>query len=258
MIEEYKKDYIKGKRFVKRILLILIVISVIFIGIKLLKDIGGVVVFPVKRVVVYGNKYVSSKDIIKLLGLGPTTSILSINRNKAADTLKSDPRIEAVVVVKVYPDTVKIYLKEKSRFIPLLIKNELYAISSDGVVLGRIKNKLVSDTPVLQILNYDDIKTGNKLDNFLILETLKAINRLKEKDNNFFSTIDRISIGKSGVFINIKNDKYSVYLGDNINSDVFNKLKVLIGVLESSREADGGKQISINMSFSHAAVKIRE
>ncbi|RKX94278.1 MAG: hypothetical protein DRP84_07300 [Spirochaetes bacterium] len=258
MIEEYKKDFIKGKRFVKRIFLILIFISLILIGLKLLKDFGGIALLPVKKVVVYGNNYISSKDVIKLLGLGPTTSILGISRMRAIEELKSDSRIETAVVVKVYPDTIKVYLKEKTALLPLRVGGEWYAISRDGVVLGKIDDNKAIKSPGLQILNYDDIKIGYKLDNFLVQETLRSIQSLKDNDPGFLSKIDQILIKKSGIYLSIGNDKYNVYLGDNINPDVFRRLKALIAVLENSREAGGEKQIIINMSFSHATVKIRE
>ena len=258
MIDEYKKDYLKGKRIVKRIFLVLIFISLLLIGIKLLKEIGGVVLFPVKQVIVYGNRYVGSKDVIKLLGIGPTTSILNINRSKSSEILREDPRIETAVIVKVYPDTVKVYLKEKSMLLPLKVGDNLYALSSDGVVLGRITNSTGIVSPILQILNYDDIKIGYKLDNFLVQETLKTIQKLVEDDNNFFKEINQILIRKSGVYLNLNNSKYSVYLGDNISPEVLKRLKALITIIENSKEAERGKSLIINMSFSHAAVKIRE
>ncbi len=256
MIEQYRRDIVKAKKILRKILVIIIVVLLIFIVAKIVKDISGVVLFPVKSVQIFGNKYVSSKDIMKIIGIGPSVSLLTLKSEKAEMLLMSDNRIESAVVVKVFPDTLKIYLKEKRAEFTLDYNGKRYVISNDGTILGKAVSNSDVFRPILLIENNDDINIGSKVNNFLLLEVIGVLSKMEEMDKTLLNRLTSVNVRTSGIYLELDKGKYRVYMGSYISMGLIDKLKALLKVLNNNSLDDNNYYIDLNNSY--AVVKVGE
>ncbi len=258
MIDQYSKDIVKTKRILRRILIVIIALLMLFIIVKLLRDVGGIILFRVKKVQIFGSNFLNNKGIMKTMGLGPSISLLTFNRKKAETLLMSDMRVESAVVVKAYPDMIKVYIKEKNPEYILYAGQKVYAVSMDGVVLGEINKRSEKYGPILQFENSDDIKIGKRLNNFLGLNVLETLNSLKREGKLILERISSVEIRSSGIYLQIDGGRYMVYAGNSVSEDTFNRLDALIGVLKERYRTNTDSKYYVDLSFSQAAVKIQE
>jgi len=261
MIEGYGRDEIRQRKIVRRILIVTIFLLIAMIGVKVIDGLQVFTIFPVKKVQINGTHFVKNKEIVGLMGLTTATSLISLSKKRARDALLEDKRIKRVVIVKLYPDTVRIWIEEKPKSAFLRVGTEGYWTSLDGTILGKASEDELSGYPAIILnTNNDDIKIGQELENFLVKDLLLSIDITRKRHPDFFRLIDLVTVEENGAYISLENGFFSVYMGKNVTIESFRKLRTLITVLESK---DFGKSglidgYDIDMSFSHAAVKERE
>jgi hypothetical protein len=256
----------------------LVVMMLLRIGLEL----TGQTILPVKKVQIYGNRFLSNREILSLLELNSGTSILFLNLDSAKERLKRDHRIRIVQMVKVYPDTVKIHVREKDTAAILVVNGSSFLISDDGVILDRASFNRpdvnrpdvnrpdvnrpdldrpehgYSEYPFISLLSKrDDIKIGNPVDNFLVLNLLGEAVHFEERHPEFSVRIDSYAVDNSGIWVLLQNPHYKVYLGNEVDAGKLNRLRALIHVLDQSRDYESGVDsiFSIDLSGVHAAVR---
>jgi hypothetical protein len=162
-------------------------------------------------------------------------------------------------MVKVYPDTVKVHVREKDVAAVLEIGQEKVLISADTTVLARADmEQNYSDYPFISLLSeHDDIKIGNPVDNFLLLNLLDAAIHFGGQYTEFTSRVESFAVDESGIWVMLNGPRYQVFLGNEVNMEQFNRLRALTYVLDQSRygETDMEETVYIDMSGSHAAVR---
>ena len=222
-------------------------------------EITGQAILPVKTVQIFGNRYVSNREILSLLDLDFGTSMIFLNLEKAQERLRSDERVRVVQMVKVYPDTVKIHIREKDTVAILGIEDERLLISEDGTVLAQAADdRGYSDYPFISLLSkHDDIKIGNPVNNFLVLNLLDAAIHFKGQYPEFAARIESFAVDDSGVWVLLHDPLYRIFLGNEVDAGKLNRLRALTIVLDQSRDYETGMDptVYIDMSGSHAAVR---
>ena len=130
---------------------------------KLFKDNG----FIIKNIEITGIKHLNEKDVIKIVKSFNNTNIFSVNIKKIHKEISKNTWVEETSIQMVYPDTIKIFLKEKE---PIAIWQNKYGnnlITKNGeiilekklksfknnlpIVIGKNAHKHIS--PILKILN---------------------------------------------------------------------------------------------------------
>ncbi len=113
MIGEYGKTAVRPRKMLRKILLSLIAVLIVLIVVRVIAGSGPLTLFPVARIEIFGAAYIGKQKVLALAGLEPHTSILSFNTHRAKRSLLGDQRVSGVEIVKLFPDTVKIYVVEK-------------------------------------------------------------------------------------------------------------------------------------------------
>jgi hypothetical protein len=254
-----QKDSVRSKRIVRIILIALITMLFIMMLLKIGLEITGQTILPVKTVQIFGNRYMSNRELLSLLDLKSGTSILFLNLETAKERLRSDHRVKVVQMVKVYPDTLKVHIREKDAVAILDTDNERLLISEDGTVLARAADdRGYSDYPFISLLSkHDDIKIGNPVNNFLILNLLGAAIHFRRQYPEFAVRIDSFAVDDWGIWVLLHGPTYRVYLGNEVDAGKLNRLRALTHVLEQSgeQETEIDRTVYIDMSGSHAAVR---
>ena len=277
-----QKNELRNKRIVRIVLVVFISMLVVMMLLRVGLEITGQSILPVKKVQIYGNRFLTNREILSLLELNSGTSILFLNLESARERLKRDHRVRVVQMVKVYPDTVKVHVREKETAAILFVNESSFLISEDGVILDRAEydrsnqdrpdvnrpdvnrpepeqvDHGYSDYPFISLLSKrDDIKIGNPVDNFLVLNLLGEAIHFEERHPEFTARIESYAVDNSGIWVLLQNPLYKVYLGNEVDAGKLNRLRALIHVLEQSRdyESEVDSTISIDLSGVHAAVR---
>ncbi|MGX1306630.1 cell division protein FtsQ [Amorphus suaedae] len=97
---------------------------------------GSAIGFGVSQVHLDGQRETSESAILAALGIGPESSLLSVDANEARERLVSLPWIEEATVRKTYPGSVYVEIKERSAAALWQTGSVLSVIDRDGKVLA--------------------------------------------------------------------------------------------------------------------------
>jgi len=255
---QLQKSAVRPKKRVRAVLLALIAVLISLLMLKLGMRAGLSVILPVKKVQIHGTRYVTEGEIIQLLRIDASTSMLFFDREKADDRILLDRRIKRAAVVKMYPDTLRVYISEKDAAAVIAAGQRYYAVSADGVVLNTAKDRDSEMHPLITLNSInDDIKTGNEIQNIVVKNLITALYEFKKEYPAFSARIDTAAVDESGAYIYLSGGRYRVYMGTDSTVKKLIRLRALVHVLEDTGDFD--KQYSgttdIDMSFSHAAVR---
>ena len=115
-----------------------------------------------------------------------------------------------------------------------------------------------SDYPFISLLSkHDDIKIGNPVNNFLVLNLLDAAIHFKGQYPEFAARIESFAVDDSGVWVLLKEPLYRIFLGSEVDTYKLNRLRALMFVLDQSRDYKKGVEgmVYIDLSGSQAAVR---
>lgn len=116
----------RKRRFAAFIILPLIVIAAIYLGSKYM---------VVKKIEVVGAKRFNSDYIINLSGIILGQNILQINEPKVEENLESNPYIVVKQMERVFPDKVRIRLRERIASLQVQYMNSWLILDSEGILL---------------------------------------------------------------------------------------------------------------------------
>jgi cell division protein FtsQ len=104
--------------------------------------------FAIEDVKVSGNDETSEIEILQLLGLDGTTSLVALNADAARQKIESLPWVQDVEVRKVYPKTVEVKLKERKAYAIWQHGSELSLIEKDGSVIAPLRDNKFAKLPL--------------------------------------------------------------------------------------------------------------
>lgn len=104
--------------------------------------------FAVEDVRVSGNQHTSEIDILQLLGLDGSTSLLGLDIAAARQALSQLPWVESAEVRKVYPSTVEVVLRERQAFGIWQHGSDLSLIERSGSVIAPLRDNKFASLPL--------------------------------------------------------------------------------------------------------------
>nr|WP_208621506.1 cell division protein FtsQ/DivIB [Rhizobium hainanense] len=104
--------------------------------------------FAIEDVKVSGNDETSEIEILQLLGLDGTTSLVALNADAARQKIANLPWVQNVEVRKVYPRTVEVRLKERKAYAIWQHGSELSLIQKDGSVIAPLRDNKFAKLPL--------------------------------------------------------------------------------------------------------------
>ncbi|WP_440411211.1 cell division protein FtsQ/DivIB [Neorhizobium petrolearium] len=104
--------------------------------------------FAIEDVRVSGNEQTSEIDILQLLGLDGTTSLVALDIDAARRKLSELPWVEYAEVRKVYPRTIDVMLKERQAFGIWQHGTELSLIERNGSVIAPLRDNKFTSLPL--------------------------------------------------------------------------------------------------------------
>ncbi|WP_337266981.1 cell division protein FtsQ/DivIB [Oryzifoliimicrobium ureilyticus] len=105
--------------------------------------------FAIEDVKVSGNAATSEIEILQLLGLDGTTSLVALDVDAARQKIAALPWVESVEVRKVYPKTIEVKLKERQAYAIWQHGQELSLIERNGAVIAPLRDNKFSTLPLV-------------------------------------------------------------------------------------------------------------
>ncbi len=174
---------------------------------------GTADVMRIERVEVIGNRHLSDKEVVALLGLGPRVSMLRTGSRELAERVLSSPWVREVVVRKEPPRLLIVKIKEAEPLALLKRKGRLYIVSREGEVLEEL-NQTIAFLPVI---------TMKERDRALLGEALRLAAVVREDD--LFSGEEIEILARSAEEMSMKVGRLLIKVG---SGDYRNKLSRLI------------------------------
>ncbi|KGB27663.1 cell division protein [Candidatus Liberibacter solanacearum] len=174
--------------------------------------------FSIDKIRIIGNVETSEVDVIRLLELDKSESVLSFDGIKIQKNLLALPWIAHAEIHRLYPDTIEIRLIERDPYAIWQDNNNLSLIDKNGNVIVAVKNTKFMHLPILIGKNANkEIKSFEKLLAFSgIAQFVKAYNWVSERRWNLhlYNGIT-IKLPEEGLNIALSNllelqDKYKI------------------------------------------------
>ncbi|MDR2803598.1 MAG: FtsQ-type POTRA domain-containing protein [Treponema sp.] len=256
-----ENDNLKFEKPLKRIL---IACSILLAG-ELIWLFGISPCMPLSAVDIKGLDGITRITVLEQAGIDSRSSFMSVNTLAAKDALSSIPLIESVDVIKHFPDSIEIIIKNRApvaaaladingKTVPVFFDKEgvLFQIGQGGV------RPVNAALPVLSGLVFENAAPGLRLPEFL-LPLFNDLEALRINAPELLSTISEIHISKK------KYDAYEltlypvynpvrIHIGQHINEDNLRYMLLLLDVLDERNLA----LEELDFRTGTASYKIRE
>lgn len=245
-----KKD--KPKKSKKGLIFFLILLFIIIILIILM----NIDICKIKHIDIVNNERVTKAQIEELANFDQYNNLFSINIIKVMEDISKNAYIEEVKINRIFPNTIRVTVKEKTPKYMLQIADSYIYINNQGYMLEVSVDKL--DVPIILGFKTDlsDAKPGRRLeiDDLKQLEMIiKIVETAKANDIGFYITKIDVSDIKNYTLL-LENEQKTVYLGDC--SDLNTKMLYLSGILTQTKNLAG--EIFLDMDLNTEDAYFRE
>lgn len=154
--------------------------------------------FNVGRVVVEGNKYILTEEIYRIAEIPETVNILKLNTSEIRQRLKKDLRVSDVEVVRRFPSTIVICIKERQPLAYIASGYGFVEIDNQGVILSAYKNLKQISVPVITGIRLESGYVGDCIEHANIRPVLEYLSNL---DEDILNQISEVNIQTNGNII---------------------------------------------------------
>ncbi|MDR2481387.1 MAG: FtsQ-type POTRA domain-containing protein [Spirochaetaceae bacterium] len=197
---------------------------------------------PLSSVNITGTE-INNALILEKAGITPRTSYFSFNEKKTREALLSIPVIENAEIIKKFPDTVIINLRERvavalslvpldERIMPVIFDKAgvVFQIGDEGGIA--INNNL----PIISGLVFERVKVGLHLPDFVI-PLLYDIKELEDNTPELLNAISEIRINKKtndsfDVTVYPSSNSVRIRIGAELNAEKISYALLLLDVLK--------------------------
>lgn len=175
------------KAFVKNRLLSVLMVSVVLIACYLFINSSF---FAVGTVIVEGNKYISNEDVFAIAGISEHINIFRLSTRDTQNRLMKDLRIAQADVIRHFPATVVISLKERQPYAYASMSYGFVEVDEQGTVLAAFKTLKQLSVPIITGIKLGNIYVGDQVDNPEVRATLAYLALLSENSLNQLSEVN--------------------------------------------------------------------
>ena len=158
----------KSKKGLKIFIIIFLIIITMFI-------IMNINICQIKNVELIGNESLTKEQIEGIVNFEQYNNLFALNTLKVKDDLEKNAYIEDVKVSRIFPNTVKLTIKERTPRFMLQVADSYVYINSQGYMLEVSVEKL--NVPIILGFKTDlsNVEAGNRLE----VDDLKELNQMK-------------------------------------------------------------------------------
>lgn len=146
--------------------------------------------FTVGSVVIEGNKYIAVDEVYRIAGIPEPINIFRLNTTEIKNRLMRDLRIADVQVVRRFPGTIVVSLKERQPLAYVANSYGFLELDKQGIVLAVFKNLKQVSVPMITGIRLDNGYVGDKIDGLPLKNILTYLSLLDESALNQLSEVN--------------------------------------------------------------------
>jgi len=206
-------------------LLVLIVTTSLLILLKVATWLNAQELFSLKDIKVEGNRFAKKSELLNLIKVEPSVSLLEFDTQKIANQVEQHPLIQRATVSRSLPSSLVIRVQEKE---PLAILNNsvLLALDEKGQPMPVFRTEMFFDYPIISNIK---LPKNHPEENSELNQVIDFLNFTKAKNFALYSEISEISYSKNiGIYFYLNEGAIPVILGNgNLQKKCANLLVVL-------------------------------
>lgn len=243
--EEEKETQKKAKDVNEKKIRVIKIFFWILLCVIVLELIGYKFVYPLFKspmVTFTGTENYNPEELsMKLISIMDTSNLLNFNCDEATAILSSEAGIEAVSVVKKFPDKIFINIQERKpvalTFVEIDGLTSTVQIDRTGTLFQELPNQVKSktDLPIISGIPVEYMAGGMKIP-VKYRNLIEQIAKINETHAEFFTEISEINVitkesGNYELEIFPANSKVKVLTDRSLNEDAFRYMILLLDVI---------------------------
>lgn len=162
-VKEEKENGSSAKISISKIIFVYCLLAII--GWYLFQFLFHSELFNIQEVVIEGNDYLKNQIIYQASGINIGDNIFLLNSKELIHHLTAEPWINEAEIKKIFPDKVKIIIRERKAIAIVSIGEESIKSSKDGMILCFLEHEKenTSHLPLINGLNIEHLKIGEKI-----------------------------------------------------------------------------------------------
>lgn len=195
--------------------------------------------FNIQTVEVENNEKISTEEILQLARIETETNIFQLVKKELIGRIKTNPYIGDVIIEKLYPDGIKINIREREQEYCLLVMDQYIYIDEEGYLL----EESMTNNSRLIVIDGVEFKHQYQLGDQLDEKYLESINFFKQvfamaEEEDFLSQITSINIGDSeNYYFEMEDLNQGVYFGNS--KSINTKMMYISSILKENKELAG-------------------
>lgn len=105
--------------------------------------------FTIKDIEIIDNKMVTKEEVSLKSGLKTGENIFRFNKGKISENIERIPYIKSVSILRVFPNKVKIYLKERQALCAVFYENKFIYVDDEEVIVSYMEDLDETNIPII-------------------------------------------------------------------------------------------------------------
>ncbi len=204
--------------------------------------------FQIRKVEIVGNELFTDEELFEMGLIDPTNSIWKIDLTGAHNNIGSHVFIEDFHIDRVFPNVLRINVKEKTPVALLNVDGKLYCLDREGLVLPSKPGKLY-DLPVISGDFRGTVAVGRMVSGKMVYQGLDFLNYILNDRPGLFSSISEVVMGKpEGIVLITSKAGVPVWLGQDGYFIKVRYLEAILNELNVKNELSQVKYIDLRFN----------
>lgn len=186
--------------------------------------------FTVGKIEVRGNDHLQEEEIFQIADIDPAINIFKIDKNMVRKRLLQDLRIEEVTIVRKFPTTIILTIKERRTVAFMPTNYGFVQVDRQGYALAVLRSIKSMGMPMITGIRLMNTKVGDRIEQ----STYPVLEMLGEMDEDALNALSEINISNSAAITGYTIDAIPIRLGAMVHPA--EKAKLLSSVLKDVRQ----------------------
>jgi len=201
--------------------------------------------FNIRKIEIRGNELLSENEIFQIGMIDPTASIWNINLREVQGNVGSNVFVEEIKIDRIFPNLLRIRLREKSPVALLNVGGKFYCLDREGLVLPAKPGKLY-DLPVISGDFRGAVIEGSRAGGQFVHQALNFLMVILADRPELYSSISEIVMGRpEGIVLYTHKGGVLVWVGREGYEWKIRYLEAILNELIGQKEISKVKYIDL-------------
>jgi cell division protein FtsQ len=172
------------------------VAGVIFLFLSLYLFLCGAPFLSLKEIRIEGNNRIQKEEILAIAGLEDRPNLLTLDIKTLSRRLAKHPWIDEFMVRRVFPDSLRIVIREKNP-VALIRLGGLYYMDTKGEVIDQAGGREKAIYPILTGIKREDLEGGERKAHMLLQNALQLLRITRRGTVLSYASLSQIHLDRA-------------------------------------------------------------